>query len=290
MNKKKLIRTAIVREIPFLFSLPALIWLIVFLFVPLGIIGYLSVVTEAYPFISVYKYIQIFDIVHLRVITRSILLSFFAVFTCLVCAYPIAYFIVIKASRWKNVLLFLLMIPLWTNFLIQVYGWFFLLERNGLINTFLLKIGVIAQPLYLSNNLFSIFIVMVYCYLPFMLMPLYTILEKLDLQLLEASADLGASPFQTFTRVTLPLSMPGIRTGVLLTYVLSFGEFAIPTLVGGGKYMMVGNLISYYFLVMRDISLGAAFTILSGAVLLVIVSFLYWYLGKWCLEDSGAEL
>jgi spermidine/putrescine transport system permease protein len=123
-----------------------------------------------------------------------------------------------------------------------------------------------------------------------MLMPLYTILEKLDLQLLEASADLGASPFQTFTRVTLPLSMPGIRTGVLLTYVLSFGEFAIPTLVGGGKYMMVGNLISYYFLVMRDISLGAAFTILSGAVLLVMVSFLYWYLGKWCLEDSGAEL
>ncbi|HRN78086.1 MAG TPA: ABC transporter permease [Candidatus Dependentiae bacterium] len=290
MNKQSL-RAAIAREIPFLFSLPALVWLIAFLCVPIVILGYLSVATSVYPFISLQKYVHMFDMVHVRIITRSLLLSFCTVATCLLCAYPIAYFIVIKSGRWKNLFLFFLMIPLWTNFLIQVYGWFFILERNGLINSLLLKIGIIKDPLYLSNNLFSIFVVMVYCYLPFMILPLYTILEKLNLQLLEASADLGASAWQTFTRITLPLSMPGIRTGVLLTYVLSFGEFAIPTLVGGGKYMMVGNLISYYFLVMRDISLGSAFTLVSGMVLLSITSFLYWYLGKWCLEDSsGADV
>ena len=162
------------------------------------------------------------------------------------------------------------MVPLWTNFLIQVYGWFFLIERNGLINLLLVKLGIIAEPLALANNLVAVFVVMVYCYLPFMIMPLYTILEKFDVRLLEASADLGASVWKTFFTVTLPLTVSGIRTGVLLTFVLGFGEFAIPALVGGGKYMMVGSLIYYYFLVMRDNSLGSAFTCVSCLVLLFV--------------------
>jgi len=289
MNKQSL-RATIAKEFTFLFSLPALIWPLVFLCVPLATILYLSVVSGTVPIISFHKYFQLIDWMHTRIIMRSLILGFGTAVMCLVCAYPIAYFFAIKAGRFKNLFLFLLMIPMWTNFLIQVYGWFFLLEYNGLINTFLLKVGLINEPLYLMNNMVAVFILMIYCYVPFMLMPLYTILEKLNIHLLEASSDLGASPMQTFMRITLPLSMPGIRTGTLLVFVLGFGEFAIPALVGGGKYMMVGSLISYYFLVVRDMGLGAAFTVLSGLVLIFFSFCIYLILGVWCLRDTKEEI
>jgi len=288
MKKLSTLRALIARELPFLFSLPALMWLFFFLCMPLAITIYFSVVGEGTLSLSYYK--QLWNLVHLRVIMRSLVLGLSTSFVCLLCAYPVAYFMAIKAGRWKNVLLALLMVPLWTNFLIQVFGWFFLVERNGLINLLLLKLGLIAQPLALANNIVAVFVVMVYCYLPFMIMPLYTVLEKFDVRLLEASADLGASVWKTFFTVTLPLTVSGIRTGVLLTFVLGFGEFAIPALVGGGKYMMVGSLISYYFLVMRDISLGAAFTCMSSIVLLSVSFFLYKYLGKWCVHDKVVEV
>lgn len=288
MKKLSLVRALLVRELPFLFSLPALAWLLVFLGLPLAITFYFSVFGDSGFSLGYYK--QLFDLVHLRVIMRSLVLGLSTSFVCLLCAYPVAYFLAIKAGRWKNILIALLMVPLWTNFLIQVYGWFFLIERNGLINLLLLKLGIIAEPLALANNLAAVFVVMVYCYLPFMIMPLYTILEKFDVRLLEASADLGASVWKTFFTVTLPLTVSGIRTGVLLTFVLGFGEFAIPALVGGGKYMMVGSLIYYYFLVMHDNALGAAFTCMSSFVLLMVSLLLYKYLGKWCVHDKVVEI
>lgn len=288
MKKLSTLRALIARELPFLFSLPALVWLLFFLGIPLAMIFYFSVAGNG--IFTLAHYGQLFDLIHLRVIMRSLVLGLSTSFVCLLCAYPVAYFLAIKAGRWKNILLALLLVPLWTNFLIQVYGWFFLIERNGLINLLLLKLGIITQPLALANNLFAVFIVMVYCYLPFMIMPLYTILEKFDVRLLEASADLGASVWKTFFTVTLPLTVSGIRTGVLLTFVLGFGEFAIPALVGGGKYMMVGTLISYYFLVMRDNALGAAFTCVSSFVLLIVSLLLYKYLSKWCVHDKVVEV
>jgi len=163
------------------------------------------------------------------------------------------------------------MLPFWTNFLIQLYAWFFLLERNGLVNTFLLRIGLISAPLQLTNNFFAIFLVMFYCYLPFMIMPLYTVLEKLDDTLFEAAADLGSDPWHTFFRITLPLSRSGIRTGFFLVFVPAFSEFVIPALLGGARYMFVGSLISHYFLIARNTFVGAAFTCLVGLVLVGIV-------------------
>ncbi len=288
MKKLSTLRALIARELPFLFSLPALVWLLFFLGMPLALIFYFSFVSDGTFSLEHYK--QLCDLIHVRVIMRSLVLGLSTSFVCLLCAYPVAYFIAIKAGRWKNVLLALLMVPLWTNFLIQVFGWFFLIERNGLINLLLLKLGLIAQPLALANNIFAVFVVMVYCYLPFMIMPLYSILEKFDVRLLEASADLGAPVWKTFFTVTLPLTVSGIRTGVLLTFVLGFGEFAIPALVGGGKYMVVGSLISYYFLVMRDNSLGAAFTCVSSIVLLLVSLLLYKFLSKWCMHDKAVEI
>lgn len=141
----------------------------------------------------------------------------------------------------------------------------------------LLNLGLISTPLMLSNNALAIFVVMLYCYLPFMIMPLYSSLEKIDPNLLEASADLGAAPWQTFWRITAPLSLPGVRTGILLVLVPTFGEFAIPALIGGSKSLYVGSLISYFYLVARDNSLGSAFTVFSGFALL-IVAILVMYL------------
>ena len=199
-------------------------------------------------------------------------MALFTALSCLAIAYPVAYFLALRVKRYKNFLLFLFTLPFWTNFLVLVYAWFFLLEYNGLINTLLMKVGFISQPLHMANSFFAIGIVMVYCYVPFMLMPLYAVLEKFDPRLIESSFDLGANSWQTFKKVVLPASLPGIRTGFFLVFVPSFGEFAIPALLGGSKYMFVGSLISYYFLMARNIYLGAAFTVLS-AVVLALVSF-----------------
>ncbi len=259
MKKITAIKSAIIRELSFVFSVPAVLWQVLFLYFPLVILIYASLYQS---------YLIFFEMIYVRIVARSLLLAGGSAFFCLLLAYPVAYFLALKVERGKNILLFLLTLPFWTNFLIQVYAWFFLLDRNGLINVLLKSVGLISEPLYLLNNQFSIFLVMVYCYLPFMIMPLYSILHKMDVTLLESSMDLGATRWQTFRNITLPLSITGIKTGLLLVFVPAFGEFVIPALVGGSKYMLVGSLISYYFLVVRDSRLGSAFTVVSGIILL----------------------
>lgn len=259
------LRNTIKQEMPFLASIPALMWQLLFLGLPLAIMIFLSLSSG----LSYYKTL-LSEWVFTHIIIRSLLLAIGTAFTCLLCAYPVAYFLAVYVKRFKGFYLFLLTIPFWTSFLVQIYAWFFLLERNGIVNNLLVKIGVINDPLPLANSFFAIFLVMVYCYLPFMIMPLYSILEKMDMRLHEASADLGATPLQTFLHVVVPLSMPGIKTGVLLVMVPAFGELAIPTLMGGGKYMTVGSLIYHFFVVARDNPMGAAFTVLSGIILFVV--------------------
>ncbi len=279
MNHLKGFRGVISRSVSLFYSLPAILWQVLFLCVPLAIIIYFSFTyqTDLYTF-TLAQYTSIFNSTHFKIIIRSLVIALGTAYICLLLAYPLAYFLALSVSdRWKNILLFFVTLPMWTNFLVQIYAWFFLLERSGLINKALLNIGLISYPLHLSNNMVAVFLVMIYCYLPFMIMPLYSALEKLDPSLLEASADLGATSWQTFKRITFPLSLPGIRTGFLLVLVPAFGEFAIPALVGGSKYLMVGSLISYYFLIARNSALGAAFTCLSGAVLFVVAGFFYWY-------------
>jgi spermidine/putrescine transport system permease protein len=278
------------QQLSFLLCIPAVIWPIIFLYIPiLNMIGISFVWQGCYAHIGA-KYASLLDWTHMRIILRSLALGLSAACACLFCAYPTAYFIAIRAQKWKHVLLFLLMVPLWTNFLIQVYGWQFIIARHGLINGILQQLCIIREPLALSHTLCTVFVVMVYCYIPFMFMPLYAALVSFDTKLLEASADLGAASFTTFLRVTLPLSLSGIRTGMLLTFVLGFGEFAIPALIGGGKYMTVGMLISYYFLTVGDIGLGAAFTCLSGVCLLATASLLYACFNRWCRKYTGLEL
>ncbi len=147
----------------------------------------------------------------------------------------------------------------------------FVLERQGFLNKLLLSVGIINQPIQFLYTPMAVAVVMLYCYLPFMILPLYGVLEKFDLRLIEASLDLGASSTKTFFRVTLPLTMSGVRNGFFLVMVPAFGEYAIPAVMGGGKYFYVGSLIASYFLESRSPGLGAAFAALSGLLMLMTV-------------------
>ncbi len=275
------------KELPLFCSLPAIVWQLFFMVAPILIIFYYSVAdSSSWWQISLVHYRGLMDSVYFKIIARSLFLATATAVTGLFFAYPVAYFIALRVRRFKNAMLFLLTLPFWVNFLVQIYAWYFLLERNGLINALLLKLRIIKEPLLLSNSLFAVFLVMLYCYLPFIIMPLYSNLEKIDMRLLEASADLGATPWQTFWRITIPHSMPGVKTGLLLVLIPAFGEFVIPALVGGSKYMLVGSLISYYFLAARNNYAGAAFTCLSGIILIVVLIIVSSGSKLWSLRKS----
>ncbi|HJM68643.1 MAG TPA: ABC transporter permease [Candidatus Babeliales bacterium] len=272
-------RKIIRQELNFFLSIPAMIWQVAFLWLPLAFLVVSSFYSKAYGF-SYSHYLAVLDVTHFRVILRSLLLASVNSMLCLFFAYPIAYFLAFKVKRTKSLLLFLLTLPFWVNFLLHVYSWFFVLERNGILNKILLNLHIINQPLYLANSLFAIGLVMFQSYLPFMVLPLYTIFEKMNYTLIESSTDLGATPTQTFFRITFPLTLSGARIGVFLVFILSFGEFVIPTLMGGGKTLFVGTLISNYFLFDQNLALGSAFTCLSGvalgwALLAIFVLFKY---------------
>lgn len=275
-------KDAFLKELSFFMAIPAVIWQILFFCVPLIFIVVMSLVTTQGNFTFAY-YVSFFKTPYAIILGRSLVLALITSITSVLIAYPIAYHLVFNVTTMRNALLFFLMLPFWTNILVQVYAWFFVLDTYGLLNSLLLKSGLIAAPLHILNTPCALYIVMLYCYLPFMIMPIYTSLEKFDIRLFEASADLGASPWQTFCKVTLPLSAPGIRTGFFLVFVPSFGEFVIPALVAGGKQLYVGSLIAHYFLIMRDNHLGSAFTCIAGLILAVSgVALLYAF--KWTFK------
>lgn len=271
-------------EFPFTFGAPAMIWQVIFFYFPLLIIVVSSFMNfselgefEGFSFQKICLFISP---TYMRVIFSSMLLGIGNALLCLLIAYPLAYFMAIKGKKYKNLLLFLLIIPFWTNFLLHVYAWFFVLEREGFLNSIMLKIGLINEPIHFLNSIFSIMVMMVYYYLPFMVLPIYSSLERFDYKLIEASLDLGASWFQTFRRILLPLTLGGIRAGFFLVYIPSFGEFAIPELMGGDKIMFVGSVVSHYILGDQTGSLGAAFTVVACACLLLSAGILFYLINK----------
>jgi spermidine/putrescine transport system permease protein len=194
---------------------------------------------------------------------------------CLAISYPAAWLIAVRAPRrWKGLLLGLVVVPFWTSFLIRTYAWMFILRGEGLLNQGLLAAGVIHRPLELLYTPFAVMIGLVYGELPFMILPLYASLEKLDRSLLEAAADLGAAGPGVFRRVTVPLTMPGIVAGVVLVLIPSLGQFVVSDLLGGAKTMLVGNLIQNQFAVARNQPFGAALAFeLTAAVLLLLLAY-----------------
>jgi spermidine/putrescine transport system permease protein len=252
-------------EKSFFFMAPALAWQICFCLLPLLFVVQLSFCSNLFSNVTFEYFAQVIKVSHFFVMFRSFFLATTTAILCLFIGYPVAYYVALCApSRIKSFLIFLIVLPFLTNLLVQVYAWFFILENHGILNKFLYFLGLDLGNLL--NSQFAMHLVMFHVYLPFMIMPLYSTLEKINIRLLEASLDLGASYFQTFCRVVLPLTIQGIQTGFFLVYVTSFGEYAIPTLIAGQKKYFVGTLISEYFFIGKDWHVGAAFTCLSSAI------------------------
>jgi putrescine transport system permease protein len=209
------------------------------------------------------------DDLYLRAYLGSLGNAVLATVLCLLIGYPVAYAIARSQGVRRQVLLFLIMLPFWTSFLIRVYAWIAILEPNGLLNQALIALGFTAAPLPLLNNQFSVELGLVYSYLPFMILPLYGSLSKLDRSLIEAAADLGARPLQALLGVTLPLTLPGIAAGCLLVLIPAAGEFVIPDLLGGPDTLMIGKVLWDEFFNNRDWPVAAAVAVVLVAALAV---------------------
>lgn len=222
---------------------------------------------------SLESYRRLVDPIYLGIVWRSFWIAGAATALCLVLGFPLALFIS-RAGKRKNLYLSLVILPFWTSFLVRTYAWMFLLRDTGLINTALQKLGVIHDPLPLLYNDGAVIVGLVYGYLPFMVLPLYATLERLDRNLLEAAADLGAKPWVALTRVVIPLSAPGIRAGAILVFIPCLGAYLTPDLLGGGKTVMIGNLIQNQFTTARDWPFGSAVSLtLMAIVLLLLLAF-----------------
>jgi putrescine transport system permease protein len=213
------------------------------------------------------------DWLYVRAYFSSIRIAFFATIFALLIGYPMAYAIARSTDRWRNVLLMLVMLPFWTSFLLRIYAWIGFLKGNGVINNVLMGLGLISEPIVFLQTDFAVYLGIVYTYLPFMILPLYANLAKLDTTLLEAAADLGARPVTSFFNVTLPLSLPGIVAGSLLVFIPAIGEVVIPSLLGGPDTLMIGQVLWNEFFMNRDWPTASAVAII---MLIVVVLPVMW--------------
>ncbi|MCS2163013.1 spermidine/putrescine ABC transporter permease PotB [Scandinavium sp. H11S7] len=255
-------------------------WLVVFVFLPnLMIIGTSFLTRDDASFVkmvfSLDNYARLLDPLYFDVLLHSLNMALLATLACLLLGYPFAWFLARLQEKVRPLLLFLLIVPFWTNSLIRIYGLKIFLSTKGYLNAFLLWIGVIDTPIRIMYTPGAVIIGLVYILLPFMVMPLYSSIEKLDKPLLEAARDLGANKFQTFIRILIPLTMPGIIAGCLLVMLPAMGLFYVSDLMGGAKNLLIGNVIKSQFLNIRDWPFGAAtsitLTLVMGLMLLV-----YW--------------
>ena len=266
---------------PRIWVLPAFGWLFVLIAVPLAFVFVLSLARRDAAggiewVLGFSNYVRALDPLYLWIYWRSLLLALATTFICLVLGFPVALFIAQQPSAGsRNLLLFLVTLPFWTSFLIRTYAWILLLRTEGIINNAFLVLGIIQQPLPLLYNNFAILAGLAYAELPFMILPLYTALERIDKSQVEASSDLGCTAWQTFWRVLVPLSRPGVAAGVVLVFVPSVGAYLTPDLLGGAKSLMAGNLIQNQFAVVRDYPFGAAIAFILTLVVLVLMGISY---------------
>ncbi len=267
-------------------------WLLLFVFLPNLMIIITSFLTrDDNHFVSLVfsldNYHRLFDPLYLDVLLHSLNMAAIATLACLGIGYPFAWFLARLPQRMRPLLLFLLIVPFWTNSLIRIYGLKIFLSTKGYLNEFLLWLGVIDTPFRIMYTPSAVIIGLVYILLPFMVMPLYSSIEKLDKPLLEAARDLGANKFQTFIKIIIPLTMPGIIAGCLLVVLPAMGLFYVSDLMGGAKNLMVGNVIKSQFLNIRDWPFGAA-TSITLTVVMGMMLLIYWRAAR--LLNNKVEL
>jgi spermidine/putrescine transport system permease protein len=219
------------------------------------------------------SYSELFQATYLPIFVNSLQLAALSTLICLLVGYPIGYFLAFRAGRYAPLLLGLLLIPFWIDFIVRMSAWMVLLGRNGTLNALLVSLGFLERPVRLIGTYPAVLVGMLYAFLPTTVMPIYAALNGLDRRLLEAADDLGADQVQTFWRVTFPLSLPGVMAAVLFVFVPAMGVYAIPVLLGGGKSIILGNLIVQLFLDFRNIPLGAAVSVVLLTLSSVIIVF-----------------
>jgi len=257
------------------FLFPARVWTALFLATPLAIVcGYSFLTRGDYGGVeqpwTLENYTRLIDPLYLAILWRSVWIAALSTALCALLGFPLALFIA-RAGRWKNLYLQLVLLPFWTSFLVRTYAWLFILRDTGLINTLLLRMHLIHAPLQLLYDDAAVLTGLVYNFLPFFVLPMYATLERLDESLLEAAADLGARHFATLWRVVIPVSAPGIAAGCVLVFIPCLGAYLTPDLLGGGKTVMIGNLIQNQFTTARDWPFGSAASLvlmLASALLL----------------------
>jgi putrescine transport system permease protein len=274
------------------------IWLLLFFFVPfllvvkisfadaqLGIPPYTELVAMKEGVLNIAldfsHYAFLFtDSLYFATYMNSLLVAAVSTVLCLLIGYPMAYYIARSNPATRNILMMAVMLPFWTSFLIRVYAWIGILKNNGLLNNFLMSIGLIHSPIELYHTNIAVYIGMVYSYLPFLVMPLYAHLVKMDLTLLEAAYDLGAKPWKAFVQITLPLSKNGIIAGCLLVFIPAVGEYVIPELLGGADTLMIGRVMWNEFFDNADWPMASAVTCAMVLLLLVPMALFQHYQAK----------
>ncbi|HNV34029.1 MAG TPA: ABC transporter permease [Bacillota bacterium] len=272
-----------------LLAVPYISWTIIFSIVPLFIILVYSF-CERTPYgdivfkFTTENYVKFFQPIYLKVLWRSVVLAVSSTMACLLIGYPMAWIIARAGEKARNFMVMLFVLPLWTNFLLRTYAWMGLLRENGFFNQMFMAIGIIRQPLKMLYTDGAVLVGMVYNFLPFMVLPIYSVLVKMDQGHIDAANDLGADPKQTFLKVILPLSFPGIVSGIIMVFMPALSTFIISDLLGGGQTMMLGNLIQNQFLSARNWQFGSAIS----SVMIVMVLITTLISGKY--RGEGSEM
>lgn len=267
-------------------------WLIFFVKLPNLLVLFVSFLTRdgsdffALP-LTLDNYTNLFNPLYAQVVWNSLYMSGIATIICLLIGYPFAFMVSKINPKYRPFLLFLVVLPFWTNSLIRIYGMKVFLGVKGVLNTMLMDIGILSEPIRILNTEVAVIIGLVYLLLPFMILPLYSAIEKLDGRLLEAARDLGANAVQRFFRVILPLTMPGIVAGCLLVLLPAMGMFYVADLLGGAKVLLVGNVIKSEFLISRNWPFGSAISI-GLTILMALLIFVYYRANK--LLNKKVEL
>ena len=235
--------------------------------------------------VTLQNYIELFDVVYLKIFLKSALIAIVTTIICVLVSYPFVLAVSHKSKKTQQILMTLVMVPFLTNSLIRMYGWIVLLRKSGVINSLLVGIGALEDPLSLMYNTFGIIVGMVYTLLPFMILPLYSSVSTIDKSLLEASSDLGASKWKCFKNVIFPQTVPGLFNGALMVFTPALGYFFIVDILGGGKLMILGNLIKNQFLTARNWPFGAAISVFLIGITYLLITLYKKIGGK--MDDLG---
>ena len=248
---------------------PYLVWMALFIVVPLILVVFYACTNtvDGQTVFTLEHFVRFFEPIYLKVAGRSIGLALICTVSCLVLGYPVAYILASREFSSRRILLFLFIMPMWMNFLLRTYSWLSILETNGILNNFLELIGIGRKRLLYTNG--AVILGMVYNFLPFMILPIHSCLKKMDYSLIEAAQDLGCDTANVFRRVILPLSIPGIVSGLTMVFMPAVTTFVISTLLGGGQFILIGNLIEQQFLTVYNWSFGSAVSVIMMLIILI---------------------